>query len=123
MKQRIGNHLQSFRIDRPKREKETTLSEQVWKDRREGIVRTLQWEKVAMARARGPNNKRCNLCDTETLFILNKPKISVNSRLELGGYCPHKRKHILANINSNKAVKKEEKRIREANKERYKRKT
>ena len=76
---------------------------------------------MAKARARGPNNKRCNLCDTETLFILNKPKNSVNTRLELGGYCPHKRKHILANINSNKAVKAEEKRIREANKELLKR--
>ena len=36
MKQRIGNHLQSFREDRPKREKETSLSEKVWSDRRKG---------------------------------------------------------------------------------------
>ena len=120
MKYRVGNHLQSFRQDRPKREKETSLSEQVWKDRREGIVRKLHWEKVAKAKARGPNNKRCNLCDTETLFILNRPKLSVNTRLELGAYCPHKRKHILANIKSNKETKTEEKCLREANKARYK---
>ena len=117
----MGNHVQSFRADRPKREKETSLSEQVWKDRREGITRVLKWEKVTKARARRANNKRCNLCDTETIYILNKPKISVNTRLELGGYCPHKRKYLLSNIESNKATKKEEKRIKELNKVRNKR--
>ena len=113
MKYRIRNHLQSFRIDRPKREKETTLSEQVWDDRRNGIVRDLKWEKITKAKPRGANNKRCNLCDTESLYILHKPEISVNSRSELGGYCPHKRKFILSNINSNKEVKKEEKKAKE----------
>ena len=109
MKERIGNHYQSFREDRPKKEHATKLSEQVWDDRRKGIFLDLTWEKVTRAKPRGANQKRCNLCDTEALHILHKEKDSVNTRKELGGYCPHKWKFILNNINENKETKKLEK--------------
>ena len=88
-------------------ENNTTLSGQMWKDKRNGITLDLDWVILAKAKPRNPNNKRCNICCKEALFILNKDKLSINSRDELGGYCPHRRAHLISHIKSNADVLKE----------------
>ena len=88
IKPRISTHYSTFKYS--SMEKNTTLSGQMWKDKRNGVTLDLDWEIVAKAKARNPNNKRCNICCKEALFILNKDKLSINSRDELGGYCPHR---------------------------------
>ena len=105
IKQRISTHYNTF-IDEEK-ETNTRLSEKIWEEKRLNICRTLKWEKIAKAKGRGPNNKRCNLCCREAYFIMHKDLKSKNKRDELGGYCPHRRTHLLSHISSNKEVLKE----------------
>ena len=50
MKERIGNHLQSFRQDRPERENERTLSEKIWEERRKGLpMKELKLQRLTRA--------------------------------------------------------------------------
>ena len=105
IKDRISTHYNTFKD--PEKETNTKLSEQMWEDSRKHIKRELKWEKLAMAKPRAPNNKRCNLCCKEALFIMRRDAKSINCRLELGGYCPHRRKHLLSHIESNKEVLKQ----------------
>ena len=82
-------------------------------------MRELTWKKVGKGKSRSPNQKICTLCDKESLFILRKNKLALNTRKELGGYCPHRRKYFLKNIKSNDQVRKDELAKKKANKEHY----
>merc|ERR1712055_635047 len=98
MKTRVSTHYSTFKY--PEYEKHTKLSEEMWKEKRAGNIPELKWEVVGSARVRKANNTRCNLCSKETWFIMNRDPKSINSRLELGGYCPHRRKYLLNHIDS-----------------------
>ena len=102
IKGRISTHYSTFKYK--EYEKHTKLSEEMWKEKREGNIPELRWKVVANARVRRPNNNRCNLCSKETWYIMNRDEKSVNSRLELGGYCPHRRGYLLSQIKSNSEV-------------------
>ena len=98
-KARVRNHYQSFRIDRPSRRNETTLSGKIWELREADIPWEIQWEKLADAHPRKPNKKTCNLCCKEALLIMElKDDLSVNKLTELGGICYHRKKHLLSTI-------------------------
>ena len=95
IKKRISNHLSTFKY----RAKiaQTTLTEKMWEEKDRGEQTDLIWSRMAMARARGANQKNCNLCSKETLLLMNRGPKSLNKNEELGGYCPHKRKFLLCN--------------------------
>ena len=71
---------------------------------------------MARAKACGPNQSRCNLCCKETLLLMDRGSLSLNKREEMGGYCPHKRAHLICAIKSNKEVMK----IKAVNKKKFK---
>ena len=102
MKVRISEHLNSFK----NKEKihATKLSERMWNEKDSGEQTKLSWEKLRKAKARQPNQKSCNLCNYETMEIMRRGKLSINSREKLGGYCPHRRGHLLQNIDENEDV-------------------
>ena len=75
----------------------------------DGLKRDLKWEKLAYGKARRANQKMCNICDKETIFLMKRSVLNINSREEIGGYCPHKRGWLLKNIKSEKVSRKIEK--------------
>ena len=62
----------------------------------------IKWSKLAYAKPCNPMNKVCNLCNKEAWFIMNKDSKSINKREEMGGHCPHRKKHLLINSKLNK---------------------
>ena len=85
----------------------TTLSKKVINDREGGVKeRVLTWEKLSCGKARGANQKLCNICDKETMFLMKRDTLNINSREEIGGYCPHRRGWLLKNIASEKIERK-----------------
>ena len=68
IKWRVSTHYNTFKD--PDKENHTKLSEEMWKEKREGNVPELRWKVVAHARVRRPNNKRCTLCSKETWYII-----------------------------------------------------
>ena len=100
IKARISEHYSSFK--NKEKINATKLSEQMWKEKERGEVTELTWEKMRRAPARKPNQKSCNLCNFETMEIMRRGTLSLNSREELGGYCPHRRGYLLENIGVNK---------------------
>ena len=100
MKVRISEHNNSF--INPQKVHATKLSEKIWDEREKGGKSNLEWSKLKSIKPRKANQKSCNLCNQETLAIMHRSSISINTREELGGYCPHRRVHLLQNINENK---------------------
>ena len=105
IKPRISVHYNTFKDE--DKETNTTLSEQMWEDKRKGIKWDLEWEVLAKAKPRQPNNNRCNICCKEALYIMHKDDKAINSRKELGGYCPHRQNHLISHIKSNADVLKQ----------------
>ena len=75
IKEWISNHYTSFK--KIERKNETELSKKMWKEKEEQIVTTLNWSKIAYAKARSANQKSCNLCNKETLLILRGALVSL----------------------------------------------
>ena len=94
----------------------------MWKEKEVGEVSKLTWEKLRKAVPRKANQKSCNLCNYKTLEIMRRGSLSLNSREELGGYCPHRRGFLLENISENKNNLKEKRAERKRLKELYKEK-
>ena len=74
----------------------------MWEEKERGEESKLSWEGIKTAKPRKANQGSCNLCNLETIHIMRRSAISLNSREELGGYCPHRRVHLLENIEENK---------------------
>ena len=101
MKVRVSNHKWTAKkIENSK----TTLSKKMIEEREKGNKWEEKWERLMAARPRKANKKNCNICSKETLLLQRRSKTNINSREEIGGYCPHRRKWLLANI---EVVKKE----------------
>ena len=118
IKVRKSEHESSFRC----KEKmgATKLSEVIWEEKAKGIESILEWSKIKRVKARGANQKSCALCNTETHEIMMRSKLSINDREELGGYCPHRRAHLIVNIQENKENLKEERAENKRKKEEFK---
>ena len=105
IKVRISNHKwTSKKVENSK----TTLSKRIIEDRENGNTWEEKWERMAAAKPRGANQRNCNICNKETLLLQKRSKFNINSREEIGGYCPHRRKWLLSNIEEVKAEKRKE---------------
>ena len=88
-KERLGNHLQSFKHS--KYSTETCLSSHIWKVKSRGSSYAIKWKIIDRGRPFNPTSKSCNLCTTEKFYIIFKPQLSsINKRNELGAHCRHK---------------------------------
>ena len=93
---RISVHMNTFK-DRAK-VKKSTIATKIWELKDAGKPYELEWGTLVRAKARGPNQMRCNVCFKEALKIMRKDKLATNKRKELGATCLHRRRHILKNI-------------------------
>ena len=97
-KERYGNHLKSFRHERYKNE--TTLSTYFWDLKAKGRTPVVKWSIVRRAPAYNPASKRCRLCLTEKLLILENAgdKRCLNVRSEMFSKCRHRLKFLLSSV-------------------------
>ena len=88
-KERLGNHLQSFR--HKKYLTETCLSSHIWKIKEKGSQYSVKWKIVDRGQPFNHTRKSCNLCTKEKFYIIFKPHLSsINKRNEIGAHCRHK---------------------------------
>ena len=66
------------------------------------------------------NDKAITGTSWEASFIMFNDSKSINKRDELGGYCPHRRTHLLSHISSNKEVLKEKAKQKKEKQKKYK---
>ena len=100
-KQRYSNHIQSIRHE--KYGNSTELSKYIWQLKKEGKEFKITWSINQRAQAYSNITKRCNLCLTEKLSIINADKpTTLNKRLELVSKCQHENKYYLACFSSDK---------------------
>ena len=97
IKHRIGAHYSDFKVVKLDKPNPTTICKKVWNTKLEGKKYTVRWSVVGNAKSRTLSPKTCNLCTKEALFILKEGanKQLLNSRDEVAGNCPHRRRHIL----------------------------
>ena len=94
-KERYGNHLKSFNHE--KYEKETELSKEVWRIKRQNKEFRIQWRIIKQYRPYNPLTKRCTLCLKEKIAILDhNGENQLNKRSEVIGACRHRQKYMLA---------------------------
>ena len=94
-KERYGNHLKSFNHE--KYEKETELSNEVWRIKRKNKGYRIKWRIIKQYPPYNPITKRCILCIKEKIEILeNLGPNQLNKRSEIIGTCRHKQKHTLS---------------------------
>ena len=93
-KQRYSNHVQSFKNS--KYENSTELSKYIWHLKRNNDNFNIKWSIIQRSQAYSNKTKRCNLCLTEKLSILNADKAkTLNKRSELVSKCRHENKYYL----------------------------
>ena len=98
-KTRYTNHMKSFRNERYKND--TELSKFVWNLRNKGQDFDISWSIIDKALSYSNMNKRCNLCISEKLHIINADKSTLlNKRSELVSKCRHQNKYYLSNFNT-----------------------
>ena len=96
-KLRYNNHTQSFKHE--KHQNSTELSKHIWQLKRNKESFTIHWSIASRAQSYNSESKRCNLCVTEKLHILNAEKHSLlNNRPELISKCRHENKCFLRNF-------------------------
>ena len=96
-KVRYNNHTQSFKHE--KHQNSTELSKHIWQLKRNKTPFTINWSIASRAQSYNSESKRCNLCLTEKLHILNAEKHSLlNKRPELISKCCHENKFYLRNF-------------------------
>ena len=95
-KKRYYNHMQS--IKKKKHRHDTELSTYIWKLKRKKKRFSIKWSIVTKSRAYSNKTKKCDLCISEKLAIVNADKrILLNSRSELVSKCRHENKFYLTN--------------------------
>ena len=101
-KQRQRLHHQEWK--NPELRDRTKISTKIWEMKENNEVINIKWRKLSYAKPRKPMNKICNLCNKEAWFIMNTNNKSINKREEMGGHCPHRKKHFLTNSRLNKQM-------------------
>ena len=81
----------------------------MWQLKRDGRKPDLNWHKMTVAPARKPNQKSCVLCNKEALMIMRSDRKNINLKSEMGGFCPHRRWHLINHIKSNRVGNKVQK--------------
>ena len=97
-KERLGNHIQSFKVR--SKANSTELSKYIWCLKDKGILDfNIDWSILQRAASYNPTTKRCNLCLFEKYFIMISPRNStLNRRSELISNCRHRAKYKLTNF-------------------------
>ena len=99
-KQRYTQHKST--LTHKKHQTSTELSKYIWQLKDKEQAHDVKWSITTHAAAYSNKTKRCNLCITEKLHILNADKSSLlNKRSELISKCRHENKFYLINFNSN----------------------
>ena len=94
-KDRYYEHTQDINSET---RKGTTLSNYIWKLKKNNIKHSLSWKILARRKDFNPATRRCNLCIREKYCIIFQPEgASLNSRSELFATCRHRKKLLLEN--------------------------
>ena len=95
-KKRYATHTQSFNVEKYKTS--TKLSKYIWELKRDNRQFTLKWENIKSARPYQNGSRRCDLCLTEKLLIIDGDDNKLlNKRSELISKCRHENKYYLMN--------------------------
>ena len=93
-KQRYSNHMESIRHE--EYGNSTELLKHVWQLRKAGKEFKITWSINLRAQAYSNITKRCNLCLTEKLSVINADKpTTLDKRPELVSKCQHENKYYL----------------------------
>ena len=96
-KERLGNHIQSFKHE--KYSDKTSLSTHTWKIKSRGSSYTIKWKIIDKGRPFNPTTKTCSLCIKEKFYIIYKPSIAtINKRNEIGAHCRHKTMSLFSKV-------------------------
>ena len=99
-KKRYSNHKKSFNI--PLYKHDTKLSTEYWNLKMKQLNPQISSKIKGIYKSYSPTSKRCNLCLTEKLQILDDPdKHLLNKRSQTIPQCRHKNKHKLKILASN----------------------
>ena len=100
-KQRYSNHMQSIRHE--KYGNSTELSKYIRQLKKKGKEFKITWSINRRAQAHSNITKRCDLCLTEKLSIINADKTTtLNKRSELVSKCQHENKYYLEHFSRDK---------------------
>ena len=98
-KKRYSNHKKSFNV--PLYKHDTKLSTEYWNLKTKQLNPRISWKIKGIYKSYNPTSKRCNLCLTEKLEILDDPdKNLLNKRSEIISQCRHKNKFRLKTLAS-----------------------
>tara|TARA_Y100000296_G_C5085730_1_gene212295 strand:+ start:125 stop:658 length:534 start_codon:yes stop_codon:yes gene_type:complete len=98
VKQRVGAHRTSFNDGKYRTSSE--LSKYIWGLKQTNQQYQLKWKIIDKSYPYINGSKRCNLCTTEKLHIINaNDKSTINKRSELISKCRHENKFYLRNYN------------------------
>ena len=98
-KNHYSNHKKSFNV--PFYKHETKVSTEYWKLKTKQLNPRISWNIKGIYKFSSPTSKRCNLCVTEKLEILDDPEKNVlNKRSEIISQCRHKNKYKLKTLAS-----------------------
>jgi len=96
-KSRYNNHTESFRNKNKSNSSE--LSKYIWQLKDSNKPYSIAWSIAAHAASYRGGMKRCNLCLTEKLIIIQAdPQTLLNKRTELISKCRHQNKYLLKNF-------------------------
>ena len=98
-KQRMYAHRSDMRNEKGKNR--TTLTRYMWDKKERGVSTDIEWKIIRKCNKYKCGNKKCDVCLSEKLEILNAGKRGeqiLNKRNELMYRCPHRRKFILKNL-------------------------
>ena len=100
-KERHRNHKKD--MNHSKYENSTELAKYIWKLKRDNIDFTIKWSIVERVNGNA-NSKRCNLCLTEKLWIINSinDENCLNKKSEFINKCRHLNKVLLQNVKNNR---------------------
>ena len=84
-KKRWDGHKNAFRHEIYS---DSTLSQHVWKLKKQGINYSVKWKVISRASPFSAISENCNLCTEEKYFIIYQPNLgSLNYRNELYNHC------------------------------------
>ena len=100
-KHRVGTHTTSF--NNVKYRNSSELSKYIWKLKDDKREYELKWKIIGKSNPYINGTKKCNLCTTEKLHIINSDNNNtINKRSELISKCRHENKYYLINYKASR---------------------
>ena len=94
-------HVCTMVFNVPLYKHDTKLSTEYWNLKTKQLNPRISWKIKGIYKSYNPTSKRCNLCLTEKLEILDDPdKNLLNKRSEIISQCRHKNKYRLKTLAS-----------------------